>query len=377
MGHRKLTSRFLKFIYKPWAIFFVSILACSLTLIIERFLGIEWDYHPDANTYITQSSRIFLDLYTNFFITNEQAQGCSTLLCDIKAAKGNLFYVIVGLLNSNINLVIAMNIIVYSVTNSKIASFFRNNCKLESQSYLGILFLLVIFNPYRAHLSVQVLKDTLIIASLVFFTINRSSISLIFYFLMGIFLRNGWIIYLVSIINIRRFSSLKRIKDFFNNKNILLLSASIALVVIYIFWFISNNISTIFHVFINTNGDMTFRGFDNVPSFYELGIFGSIIRAFLWPLLYLSGFFIFFSPSIMYLPIALGSFLLHFWVLAHFKNLSNLTPIYLSIFLSMAILAFIVSGFTSFIRYSLPLLAILPILLINEDKRITEERLIN
>ena len=40
------------FIYRPWAMFCLSILACVSILIIERFLGIEWDFHPDANTYI-------------------------------------------------------------------------------------------------------------------------------------------------------------------------------------------------------------------------------------------------------------------------------------------------------------------------------------
>ena len=141
----------------------------------------------------------------------------------------------------------------------------------------------------------------------------------------------------------------------------------------YLIWFIDRHWGTIIHVITKTNGDMTFRGFDSVPSFHELGILGSIIRSILWPILYLTGAFIFLSPTIFYFPIAIGSFCLNLWIIKHFKDLRSLVPVLLSVYVSMAIFAFIVSGFTSFIRYCLPLIAILPILLINEENRQTKE----
>ena len=39
-------------IYNPIYIFTMSVLFCSLLLFIERYFGLEWDYHPDASTYI-------------------------------------------------------------------------------------------------------------------------------------------------------------------------------------------------------------------------------------------------------------------------------------------------------------------------------------
>jgi hypothetical protein len=65
----------------------------------------------------------------------------------------------------------------------------------------------------------------------------------------------------------------------------------------------------------------------------------------------------------MYLPIAAASFFLQFW---HFKQYGRLA-LYLQVYLSMSILAFMISGFTSFIRYALPLLTILPILVIKRN----------
>ena len=108
---------------------------------------------------------------------------------------------------------------------------------------------------------------------------------------------------------------------------------------------------------------MTFRDFDKVPNFFELGVLGAIIRAIVWPFLYLTGIFFLLSPTIMYLPIAIGSFSLQFW---HFKQYGR-PVLCFQVYLAMGILAFMVSGFTSFIRYTLPLLTILPILIIKKN----------
>ena len=109
--------------------------------------------------------------------------------------------------------------------------------------------------------------------------------------------------------------------------------------------------------------NMTFRSFDSVPNYFEFGFIGAIIRAIVWPFLYLTGFFIFLSPSILYFAVALGSFLLQIWHIKQFGKLALTFQIYLG----MSVLAFMVSGFTSFVRYALPLLTILP-LVIMENK---------
>jgi len=115
--------------------------------------------------------------------------------------------------------------------------------------------------------------------------------------------------------------------------------------------------------------DMTFRTFDNVHNFFELGLLGAIIRALIWPFLYLTGLFFIISPSIMYLPLALGSLFLQIW---HIKQFGKLA-VYFQIYLSMSILAFMVSGFTSFVRYTLPLLTILP-LIVMDNKSVKYEK---
>ena len=353
------------FMFSPVFIFIFSIFCCIATLIIERSLGVGWDFHPDANTYLKTSEKISNHVYVNF--SNKSFNFTSTINL-LSLIKGSLFYFIVDFFNSNINLVLGLNIFVYSLTNAKISSFYLNNCFKGSELFLGILFFLVIFNPYRVHLSVHVLKDTLIIASLVFFALNRKNISSILYFILGMFLRNGWIIYFFSFINLRKFKLI--MTDSTSKIGKILYFCFIIFVLIYLYWFVNKYWVTIYHVLTITNGNMTFREFDNVPSFYELGIYGSIIRAILWPLLYMSGAFIILSPSIMYFPIALGSFLIQYWAIKQFKNPALLIHVYFSMYLSMAIFAFIVSGFTSYIRYCLPILTILPILLIKEAKSI-------
>jgi hypothetical protein len=353
------------FMFSPVFIFIFSIFCCIATLIIERSLGVGWDFHPDANTYLKTSEKIANDVYVDF---SNKSFNFTTIINYLSLIKGSLFYFIVDFFNSNINLVLGLNIFFYSLTNAKISSFYLNNCFEESELFLGILFFLVIFNPYRIHLSVHVLKDTLIIASLVFVALNRRSFSSILYFIFGMFLRNGWIMYFFSFINLRKFKLI--MSNNTSNLNKILYLCSIIFIIIYLYWFVDKYWGTIYHVLTTTNGNMTFREFDNVPSFYELGVFGSIIRATLWPLLYISGAFIILSPTIMYFPIALGSFLIQYWAIKQFKNPALLMRVYFSMFLSMAIFAFIVSGFTSYIRYCLPILTIMPILLIKEAKSI-------
>jgi hypothetical protein len=389
----------LNFLYRPWVMFFVSILACVSVLTIERFLGIEWNFHPDANNYLVTSGEkwqsikeVFLGYQVYLEPLNPTMQTLlekpvnpsvyrpfleinitfDSILKGVSFLKGNLFYFIVDLFDSDIRFLIILNIFIYSITNSVIAIFFKDNCNLESQGFLGLIFLLVIFNPYRAHLSVHVLKDTLIIASLVFITINKSKAASIILFIVGVFLRNGWIIYFFSFIQFKGLlSKLKEKSSFHNNKFLLF---TVLAVCLYLIWFIYYFWGTIYHVITMTNGNMTFRDFDSVPSYFELGVLGSVIRSMLWPILYMTGAFIFLSPTIFYFPIAVGSFCLNLWIIKHFKDLRSLVPVLLSVYASMAIFAFIVSGFTSFIRYCLPLIAILPILLINEDRRLVKKR---
>ena len=309
-------------LYNPFLIFSLSILACLFVLSIERLTGIGWDFHPDANTYITISN----GAVSNF---------------DVQSYFGALFFALVDMMNSEVWMLITFNIFVYSITNVTLANFFKKHTGLHKKQ-IWILFLLVIFNPYRTHLSVHVLKDTLIIFGMVYFFTSSKIYSWIF-LLLSYSVSHRTVIYLVAILN---------------KKNLIIIMIPIVFFIsIQPEGFLSSILSAKDQV------NMTFRDFDKVPNFFELGVLGAIIRAIVWPFLYLTGIFFLLSPTIMYLPIAIGSFFLQFW---HFKQYGKPT-LYFQVYLAMGILAFMVSGFTSFIRYTLPLLTILPILIIKKN----------
>ena len=309
-------------LYNPFLIFSLSILACLFVLSIERLTGIGWDFHPDANTYITISN----GAVSNF---------------DVQSYFGALFFALVDMMNSEVWMLITFNIFVYSITNVTLANFFKKHTGLHKKQ-IWILFLLVIFNPYRTHLSVHVLKDTLIIFGMVYFFTSSKIYSWIF-LLLSYSVSHRTVIYLVAILN---------------KKNLIIIMIPIVFFIsIQPEGFLSSILSAKDQV------NMTFRDFDKVPNFFELGVLGAIIRAIVWPFLYLTGIFFLLSPTIMYLPIAIGSFFLQFW---HFKQYGK-PALYFQVYLAMSILAFMVSGFTSFIRYTLPLLTILPILIIKKN----------
>jgi len=291
---------------------------------MERSVGIEWDFHPDARTYIELSPGSFSFL------------GLDNMML------GSWFYVTVDFFNGNIGILIALNILIYSITNVCIANFFYTNTGVNQKKIVLLLFLLVIFNPYRIHLAVQVLKDTIIIFGIVCFFIGKRFSWL--YFMISFFYSLRSSIYLIALIK---------------KRNFIIISLLISL---FLYWYIGlDGVLSL----LSTEGqvNMTFREFDSVPNFFEFGYLGAILRAIIWPFFYLTGVFILFSPSIMYLPIAAGSFFLQIWHLKQYKK----HTLYFQVYLAMGVMAFMVSGFTSYIRYTLPLITILPILVIKRD----------
>lgn len=311
-------------VYNPIFIFTLSALFCILMLILERSVGIEWDFHPDARTYIELSPGSFSRL------------GLDDLML------GKWFYVTVDFFKNHVDTIIAFNILIYSITNVGIATFFYKYTGFYQKKIVLLLFLLVIFNPYRIHLAVQVLKDTIIIFGIVYFLIGKRFSWLYFTISFLFSLRSA--MYLIAIIRKRNFI-------------IVLL-----LISLFLLWYMGpNGILLILSTEAQVN--MTFREFDSVPNFFEFGVLGAAIRAVLWPFFYLTGVFIFFSPSVMYLPIAIGSFFLQIWHLMQYKKYA----FYFQIYLAMGLMAFMVSGFTSYIRYTLPLITMLPILVIKRD----------
>ncbi|OUL43271.1 hypothetical protein B0W81_04765 [Prochlorococcus sp. HOT_208_60] len=74
----------------------------------------------------------------------------------------------------------------------------------------------------------------------------------------------------------------------------------------------------IFSSFENASStNMDFREFGKIPNFATYGTLGSILRICIWPVFYMSGLFIIFSPSLELFLIAVGIILV-------FLNLQNI-----------------------------------------------------
>jgi hypothetical protein len=152
------------------SIFIISILICSLFLGLERIIGIKWNYHPDAETYILEGPVVALVLIENGFL----------------GLFNNFYYIISFLCSANINYLIFLNILFYSLTNVLIFIIFKRS---DKKYLLNLPFWILVLVPYRIHLAVHVLKDTIIIFSLVLILSRTffSKLSYIFILLMRVF----------------------------------------------------------------------------------------------------------------------------------------------------------------------------------------------
>ena len=93
-------------------VFIFSIFISVFLLLLERAVGISWDFHPDSATYIASSKDVSEALlYSGNF---------SDLL-------NNGFYFIVNFLNSDIIIITIYNIALFSLTNILIFKILNNN----------------------------------------------------------------------------------------------------------------------------------------------------------------------------------------------------------------------------------------------------------
>jgi hypothetical protein len=305
-------------------LFLISLIACLVMLYIERLIGINWDFHPDAITYL-EDFREFSE---------------SLIAAGPISYFNNSYYLISYLVDGSFHLLFIINIISYAITNILIKNCFADfwtktygNYNFKYYLYLAI----ILIAPYRLHLSIHILKDTLIILLLTYIiSQNRRS-----YF--------AWI----ALLMVRVFSFFY-IFSLLNKKKIYILF------LIFLGLYILNPLSLVDR-FINYNDnlEMNFREFDRVPNFSELGVFGIFMRALIWPFFLLSGTFFITSPSLSYLPIALSSIIIQGWCFKVLKSYGFTIGVYFS----MALIATVVNGFTSYLRYCYPLFIIMPLLI--------------
>lgn len=324
MQNNILPQRPMTLIRSSLVVFILSVAISCVGLAGERLLGIGWDFHPDAVTYVENSSLV-----------------TEAVLDDWTAVFNNLYYVIVELLDANVGLVISTNILLFGLANVQLWKCHLHLMAAEKKSganraeFSIVIFALILLNPYRIHLSTTMLKDTLIIYLLISSFVSRNIIAAFLLFA----LRKASLIYSIMMVP-RRYLNLVCLGG--------------------ILFFLFNHEYFISHLDLMHNTEMQFRDFDRVPPFSELGSFGILVRGIVWPLLALTGFFVALSPSFEMLLLALGSIFSLAYLLYFLKAKSVLANLYAPIVV-MFLIALLVSGFSSYIRYVYPVLTILPI----------------
>jgi hypothetical protein len=304
-------------------VFFTSIVAALVLWAIENLVGIHWDFHPDAITYTSDSFEMVGNLLDSGFF----------------ASFNNFYYFVATILQQNVILLVTLNVIVYALTNisifiyvKKIAEF--NNVKFNLK--LMLFLACILFMPYRLHLAVHVLKDTLIIFFLIQL-LSKSKVNL---------LVNGFFIAGLRLFSLLYLSVLIKKKYFYMGAFL------VGIVVIF------TNQQIIELIESRNDVDMTFREFDIVPNFVTYGLFGSLVRAILWPIFAFTGTYLLLSPSIAFVPIAIGSMamcIVSYWAY-------KIPAINFQSLIIFGIIAMLTSGFTTYIRYCFPLLILAPIL---------------
>ena len=304
-------------------IFILSLVAALITLVFERAIGIEWDFHPDSITYATTSHEISQN------ILNE----------GISSAINNSYYFVCSLLGQSIIAIVAMNMLFFAITNVVILKLhiqFTEDVDLKKYT----LLLLLILNPYRMHLATTMLKDTLII-----FLAVASLIGVRYWilsFLVMPFLRVIGVFYYGVL--------LPRVVFAFG-----------VLCAVCIFFIFNERVVGLMLEF-NAN-QMQFRDFDSVPSFQDSGLTGIAIRYVLWPILALTAGFSLFGFSIPFMAVATGVVMFNIYTYC----LVGRSIFTWKIFLSMGVLAILVTGYGSYIRYVYPFLVMAPLIVVSQS----------
>lgn len=307
-------------------IFSLSIILSISTLFIERAVGIDWDFHPDAFTYSTNSNAFVEKFYDNPLVIVNGAH-----------------YLWVSILGSSVSLVVAFNMFFWGITNAILCNSLLDKLKERGSFFLWGVFIIFLFSPYRLHLSTTVLKDTIIILLL----------TCIFA------LKSKWLP--IGLIFIWRAASIFYFVSLFSRKIFLL---SIFFALLFTFF----NFGLVLEYAEKIDGEnMNFRDFDNIPSFKEYEFIGTLLRMLLWPVLAFTGSYAVISPSVFFFPLAMGS--IASLVLSYFVSSKINFLVLGQILLGMSFFAFFATGFTTYLRYVYPFISIFPLILLYHENR--------
>lgn len=306
-------------------VFALSLTSSLAVLLTERSIGIGWDYHPDSVYYVTNSAAMVEALS----------------LGGIGRFFNNGYYVLCWLLGESVVVITTLNAVLFAVTNALLYRAHVAHADASTRIRASAIWLLLL-NPYRLHLSTTVLKDT----SLIFLAVlcTPSVLRFLKVVVFMAFFRIAAVLY-----------GAQHLRGRYLVAGVAVLAGAIVL-------FPQAMVELILK---SSELEMVFRDFDAVPTFQAFGLTGSLLRALVWPLFAISGVFVVLSPSLMYVPVALGSL----FTLLYCGLVVKSVRIPLGIFGALFAFGLLVTGFTSYIRYVYPLLTIWPLALLYQRTR--------
>jgi hypothetical protein len=236
------------------------------------------------------------------------------------------------------NLLINILLLNYYLSN------FKKNAYINKNFFILII---ILFLPYKTHLSVNILKDIIILLPLVFFFTNRNIYSLFSSFIIATPLRFGAVIYYFLFFDYKNLNK-KTIKALF----ILITIVSIFLFIKVVYNSYDNSgqdLITSIKEFLKArnNAVMGGRSFDAIPSFHEFKS-GSLIRAAIWPIFFLTGTFSLFSESYFFYILSLEVLGIQFLIYYFYRK----SIISINLILVLMIIGIYCNTFTSYFRYS-------------------------
>jgi hypothetical protein len=294
-------------------IFFSSIIFSLTILTIERIIGIGVDYHPDSSYYLNY---------------NDYA----------KHIRVGLFYHdVVYFFNSNVSALLTLNVVAFSLTNLVLYSVLKK-VYLTNGWFYYISSLIVIFDPYRAHLSIHVLKDSLLILTLVLFLFSSNIIIKLIFLFMSI------------MISVRSFIFFSMFFYFSKKKFTYILL--IFTILFFIFNYYKIDLPA-FHVQL----DIRFRSFDNVYNFIDFDFpFAQILRGITWPVIRITGLAVLFHP--FYFLFLLQSVTLMYIIYVNRRYVDYRVVFFI---LPLVIIATITNGYNSYLRWTQPIITVLSV----------------
>jgi hypothetical protein len=318
------------FYLNNFSFFLLSFLICIIFYLIEDLIKIDRFYHPDSFHYLHFNDlEVFNINYKN--ILNFRGLG---------------YYIISILFKHNYLGLIIINFIFYSLTNVLIYQFiFKKYIFAVEEKKLYFLFFLLFLDPYRIHLACHVLKETFLIFIMVLIIIsNIKLIKILMIFALEIF-RASSIVYILIFF---RPSYLKKL-FFFTIIFILIIALSLV-IDSYFFEKVKLLVTKIYNLLQHYHyRDMSNRDYDHINTFKDnYFIHGFLLKNITWPLMFLSGTFIFFVSSKLFQ--FLGIIIIVNHILVYF--ITKKTFINLGLLLAVITISAYTTSYTAMFRYS-------------------------